>query len=74
VEVRRGQYRYHVAAAFVEAGQDLDEVTVFLRRGGDEDLIFQQLQQMGREWPCLDEFAADDRMLRGGHFGQPQVF
>ena len=45
-EVSGSEHRHGLAPALVDIGEDADQVAGFLRIGGDENLFFEQAQQV----------------------------
>ena len=63
-----------VGVALEQMREDAYEVARFLRLRGHEDLILQQLQQVGCERPARGELASDPIVLGRRSPAQPQVF
>jgi hypothetical protein len=54
-EVSGGQNGTGVAGDLERLNEELDEIASFLRLGCHEHLVVEELQELGREWPRLDE-------------------
>ena len=72
-KVRRRDDGAVVGVALEQLREDAYEVARLLRLRGHEDLILQQLQQVGCERPAGDELASDTIVLGRRRPAQPQV-
>jgi uncharacterized protein YecT (DUF1311 family) len=53
VEIRRRQDRHFLAARLEQACQNADQVARVLRLGRDQDLVFEQLDELRGKWPAF---------------------
>src|SRR5262245_10527213 len=72
-EVGGREERRIVPAALENVGEDTDEVARLLRVRRDEDLVLEELHQMGRKGPHLREVASPAVVLGRRNLGEPQV-
>ena len=64
-EVGDGDHPGSVGSRFEELGEDADEVARFLGLGGDEELVFEELEQVEGEGPSLGEALAGGLVFAG---------
>ena len=72
-EVSRREDRSSFAPALEQVRQDANHVACFLRIGGYQHLVFEQLQQVRRVGPGLDELLAFAVLLGGRHVEQAEI-
>jgi hypothetical protein len=73
-EIGRRQDRGRFAPALEQIGEDADQIARFLRVGRHKNLIFQQLKQLRRERPRLDEVLSFAILLDRGDGEQAKIF